>query len=222
MRKKLLSVCVTVVMLIAMAIPASASAFTPSAETKPAPSVGAVSGEVDGMTVSPSDIVITAMNGTIADAANQAEFDAAIAVVEGATDIESVVGDTGMTTPKVTLLADIGFSEDIQAAFDADAEASITVTLTSTGIADGVSVKAYAYKDGAWKAISATNNGGGSIALTGHFCPVMLVVDASTDGDVTSPNTNDVMVNQFAIAGIVFAVISVGFLFFTKSKSENN
>lgn len=228
MSKKIISLALSALMLMAMTIPASASVFTGSAENQPASTVVEASGTVGDVEVTSQSMEIVPMTDSVVSEEEQVIFDEAIESVYAVSDVQELVGDIDtMEEPAVATLVYIDFTDEVTEAIEASGDSVISITISTT-IADDVEVLAYVYKNDEWTEVLCTNNGDGTITLTGHFCPVMLVVDAAdldsgdTDADedddvVTSPETNDIAsVNYLAVFTFVFVVATASCLVSTK------
>lgn len=225
MSKKIISLAISALMLVAMAIPASASVFTASAEDKPAAIVTEASGTVGDYVVTTDDIIIVAISETDEfDEEEQEIFDEAVAEVQSVTDVQDLIGDVDdMETPKVAAMYYVSLSEELSEAMAENPDAVISITLASTGVSSDVNVLAFVYKSEAWTQIDATVNDDGTITLTGHFCPIMLVVDAaedSEDEEVTSPETNDISVNYIGAFAFVFVVATASCMVSVKKSAK--
>lgn len=127
MKKRLITLMAVAVLLIASVIPASAAVFTDSAENKVAPTVTVLTATIGDYDVQASDVTVYSMSDYSSD-----DFDAAIAAVEAATDVEDLVGSTGMLSPSVSCLYYVVISDDLQDALDANEDESLQIQLTNS------------------------------------------------------------------------------------------
>lgn len=217
MKTKIIAILMSMVVLMSCTISASATVFTPSAENKVAPTITVHTEKVGDYEVQDLDLRVEIMTEDYSDEYFAEEFDLAIETVEAATDIEDIVGSTGMLSPQVACLYYVVISEDLKAALDANPDVLLEVTLENVGISSGVTVLGYVFKNNEWSSCSTTNNNNNSVTVISHFCPLMLVVDTAV---VESPETSDQFINIFAIAAFVCLAIAGGFLAASKIKRK--
>lgn len=168
--KKILSIAIVLVLMMAMMVPAMAvdvPSVTNDQQTVTAAVEGGAAG--DYAEVSAPEI-------------SQAALDAADSVINSNAAVQEAEA-AGRVTAAIAVQVEI-----YDAAGNNISEAGGTVILPKdAGVQDMVAIAAYAYKNGAWNAIGVQDNGATVAVTASSFCPIIVVYAEKVQSDSTEP-----------------------------------